>query len=499
MKPFSQSRVGAVRQAYANATAFLATACLFVPACSGKPQPPEARTDGEASTPTAEVETQRPGARTPAPSPMPDSRTPSEESPDPRSQQIVNPVRPKPTGKPSRAARSGHAVAFAGWRPSKDGSRDVILVYDPGDNAMEGRTLHGWDAKPRELPVYFGRQRPNIILLPAGAFTITGAVVVTAADANKSPPPQPEPVTAVGMPDLSQDVNPAWIGLCGSTSGANVLFYMGQQNPKVLRGFLRGPSNEADAGVVKLIVGDRERIQPDSLAGRMGTSEDGSGATNIGMRAGMESWLDEHDDGRWSASLDWFDDQERPREQQREFFSRLAVAVRGGGGAILCLWPGTEYSDSAVGEDESTASVADRGDSENTSTPAAASTKPAASRSADTASEAPLPDADFPALPPSPSESRPTLPGRPLSGLSEREAIEQAAKQLASARARLETNEPAKAFDHVTQAVALLQQHGGDGDEAAKLLADAMALSKEIERRLPTPSGKALQKRTVFQ
>jgi hypothetical protein len=390
-------------------------------------------------------------------------------------------------------------VAFAGWKPSKDGSRDVVLLCDPGDNAVEGRTLHGWDAKPRELPVYFGRQRPNIILLPAGAFTITGAVVVTATDADKSAPPQPEPVAAVGMPDLSQDVNPAWIGLCGSTSGANILFYMGQQNPKVLRGFLRGPSNEADAGVVKLIIGDRERIQPDSLAGRMGTSEDGSGATNIGMRAGMESWLDEHDEGRWSASLDWFDDQERSREQQRKFFSRLAVAVRGGGGAILCLWPGTEYSDSAVGEDESTASAADRGDSENTSTPASASTKPAASRSADTAPQAPLPDADFPALPPSPSESRPTLPGRPPSGLSDREAIEQAAKQLASARARLESNEPAKAFDHVTQAVTLLQQHGGDGDEAAELLADAMALSKEIERRLPAPTGQALQKRTVFQ
>jgi hypothetical protein len=335
--------------------------------------------------------------------------------------------------------------------------------------------------------------------LPAGAFTITGAVVVTAADADKSAPPQPEPVTAVGMPDLSQDMNPAWIGLCGSTSGANILFYMGQQNPKVLRGFLRGPSNEADAGVVKLIVGDRASIQPDSLAGRMGTSEDGSGATNIGMRAGMASWLDEHDEGRWSASLDWFDDQERSREQQREFFSRLAATVRGGGGAILCLWPGTEYSNSAVGEDDSTASAAERGHSEDTSTPAPASTKPAASRSADTSPQSPLPDADFPALPPSPSGSRPTLPGRPPSGLSERDAIEQAAKHLASARERLESNEPAKAFDHVTQAVTLLHQHGGDGDEAAELLADAMALSKEIERRLPTPSGKALQKRTVFQ
>lgn len=479
----------------------LASVCLLAFACSRKPLPREAQTDSEASTSkqTTEAEKREPESSIPTQPSKPQAPPTTATSPEPASPQSSNPTRPKPTGKPSPAARSGHAVAFAGWKPSKDGSRDVILVCDPGDNAIEGRMLHGWDAKPRELPVYFGRQRPNIILLPAGAFTITGGVVVNAADADKTHPAQHEPVTAVGMPDLSQDVNPAWIGLCGSTSGANILFYMGQQNPKVLRGFLRGPSNEADAGVVNLIVGDRERIQPDSLAGRMGTSEDGSGATNLGMRAGMESWLDEHDEGRWSASLDWFDDQERSREQQREFFSRLAVAVRDGGGAILCLWPGTEYSDSSVGENESTASAADRDHSENTSTPAPASTKPAASHSADSGPQSPLPDAGFPGLPPSPSGSRPTLPGRPPSGLSERDALEQAAKQLASARARLESNDPAAAFDHVTQAVTLLHQHGGDGDEAAELLADAMALSKEIERRLPTPSGRALQKRTVFQ
>ena len=501
MSPLSPLQKRATEPALALRVGLVVTACLLAFACSRKSQPLEARPDREASTPEkpTESETRERESRTPANNLKPRSVAQNSKSPDPAPQRSADPVRPKPTGKPSPTARSGHAVAFAGWKPSKDGSRDVVLLCDPGDNATEGRSLHGWDAKPREIPVYFGRRRPSIVLLPAGAFTVTGAVVVTTTDSDKSAPTQPEPVTAAGMPDLSQDLNPAWIGLCGSTSGANVLFYIGQHNPKVLRGFLRGPSNEADAGVVKLIVGNRERIHPDSLAGRMGTSEDGSGATNLGMRAGMESWLSSTDEGRWSANLEWFNDQERSREQQREFFSRLAASVRGGGGAILCLWPGTEYSDSAIGEDESSAAAADRGDSEDASTTAAESTKPAASRSADTAPQSPLPDAAFPALPPSPSGSRPTLPGRPPSGLSEREAIEQAAKQLASARARLESNEPAKAFDHVTQAVTLLQQHGVDGDEAAELFADAMALSKEIERRLPTPSGKALQKRTVFQ
>lgn len=394
---------------------------------------------------------------------------------------------------------SGHAVAFAGWKPSQDGARDVILVCDPGDNAIEGRPLHGWNAKPREVPIYFGGRRPNVVLLPAGAFTITGAVVVAAVDVDSSLPPRHESVSAAGMPDLSQDLNPAWPGLCGSTSGANILFFMGQRNPNVLQGCPRGPSDEADAGVVKIVVGDSNRILSDSLAGRMGTRDNGIGASNLGIRAGMESWLEEYDQGKWSVALDWFDDREKSREEQREFCARLAQAVRGGGGAILCLWPGTEFADSAVGEEGDANRVsADGGRPEQgqASTPSGA---PTASRSADARTQAPLPDAAFPSLPPSPSDSRPTLPGRAPSGLSEQEALDQASQQLAEARRLLESNEPAKAFERAARAVALLRQHGGDGGESAAVLADATAICREIERRMPTPSGKALQKRTVFQ
>lgn len=389
-------------------------------------------------------------------------------------------------------------MAFAGWKPSKDGSRDVLLVCDPGDNTLEGRTLHGWDAKPRELPVYFGKRRPTIVLLPAGAFTITGAVVVAAKTADNASPQPIEPVLATGMPDLSQDLNPAWLGLCGSTSGANILFYMGQQHPKLLPGFPRGPSDEADAGVVTMVVGDRERILPDSLAGRMGTSQDGSGATNNGMRSGMESWLDEHDEGKWSAALDWFDDRDKSRDQQRQFFARLSASVRGGGGAILCLWPGTEYSDSAVGEEQDSVAASSRGESGDQSAESG-SDRPKNSRAADTSASEPLPEAAFPSLPPPPSGSRPTLPGRAPSGLSQQEALNQAKQELADARSRLDSNDPARAFDHVSRAVALLRQHDDTSPEMEAVLADALALSKEIERRMPAPSGKALQKRTVFQ
>lgn len=479
----------------------LVFACLLTFACSPKSQSSESQPNSEASAAVQqdEVETRTPKSATSSNSPTNRGSPPDESAQDQSPQQSANPARPKPIGKPSPAGRCGHAVAFAGWKPSKDGSRDVVLVCDPGDNATEGRTLHGWDAKPREIPVYFGRRRPNIILLPAGAFTITGAVAVVAADADKSSAPQPDPVTADGMPDLSQDFNPAWTGLCGSTSGANILFFMAKHNPEVLRGFLRGPSDEADAGVIRLIVGDRQHIQRDSLAGRMGTSEGGVGATNLGMRAGMESWLEEHDKGSWSATLDWFDDQEKTREQQREFFARLAASVQTGGGAILCLWPGTEYSDAAVGESESRAEGADRGHAHDASTPASASAKPSGLPATNSAPQGQLPDASFPVLPPSPAQTRPMLPGRPQSDMSAREAIEQAAKQLANARARLESNDPASAFDHVAQAITLLRQQGSENAEAAALLADAMALSKEIEQRLPAPSEKLLQKKTVFQ
>lgn len=457
--------------------ALSACVCLLSPACSHKPPTPPQAPDSQKQEQGEEAE----GEQT---VPPPQPRKP--------------PVRPKTSGKPSPEATSGHAVAFAGWKPSKDGIHDVLLLCDPGDNSMEGRLLHGWSAKPRELPLFFGKRRPHIVLLPAGAFTITGAIVVAAADKANSPPPYQAPVTAEGMPDLSQDFNSAWIGLCGATSGANILFYMGQKTPTVLRGFPRGPSAEADAGVVELITGGPDRIDSDSLAGRMGTADDGFGATNIGIRAGMESWLEQHDEGHWAVALDWFADEEKTREQQRIFFSRLAAAVHSGGGAILCLWPGTEYSDSSAADEAANPTSADHSPPRDT-TEASSPSRRSASPSSDSSPPDPLPEADFPSLPPEPSASRPTLPARAASGPTESQAIDQARQQLNSARSRLERNDPARAFTHVTRAVALLRQHGGDGNEAKALLAEALALSKEIESRLPPPSGQPFDKRTLFQ
>jgi hypothetical protein len=361
--------------------------------------------------------------------------------------------------------------------------------------------MHGWDAKPREIPIYFGTRRPNVVLLPAGAFTVNGAVLIRPTTGAASNAARKEDTTADGMPDLSQDINPAWVGLCGSTSGANVLYCMAQRKSGVLPDFPLGPSADADEGVVRLLTGKAKEVLPRSLAGRMGTSQAGDGATNTGMREGMESWLNEHDSGSWTVTLDWFDDAEKSREQQRDFFARLADAVRNGGGAILCLWPGTEFSNAPVGESDSTQSSGDADTDGGTQSAQQPTNKrpPGRPRSPQPRPEDDLPDAAFPVVPPAAATPRPALPGRTGFGPSPKEAVAQAQQQISEARRQLTRNEPAKAFEHAARAVAVLHEHGGDDAESAKTLAEALALCKEIEPRLPTPARDSSERRTLFQ
>jgi hypothetical protein len=91
------------------------------------------------------------------------------------------------------------------------------------------------------------------------------------------------------------------------------------------------------------------------------------------------------------------------------------------------------------------------------------------------------------------------LPGRSPSGPTPKEAVAQAQKQMSEARRQLTRNEPTKAFEHAAEAVAILHEHGGDDAESTKVLADALALCKEIEPRLPKPSRNSSERRTLFQ
>lgn len=398
------------------------------------------------------------------------------------------PQRPKPAGRPAPAAQCGHAVAFAGWRPDGGGVRDAVLVCDPGDNSLE-EVSHAWNGKPREIPVHFGRQRPTLVLQPAGAFTVTGAIVVTPRSEMIGEPRMVETL-ATAMPDLSQDFSEKWPGLCGPTSAADVLFSMHSRDDDVLAGFDRGPGDGADAGIVRLVSGGVEAIEPRSLAGRMGVGADGVGATNEGMRKGIASWLDELDPEGWKVQLDWFGDAdgERPREQQREFFGRLAAAAEAGGGAIICLWPGSEFADACI--EPSTASANDTepsGRGANPGPPAAQGRPPAAQ----------LPDAGFPTPPP--AAGRPAdLPGRPEE-VDQAKVLSRAKRKLDSAQRRFQRGDAAEAYEEAVEAVALLASVPQPDDEVRTMLADAVGLCRQCEGRMGPGRRVDRDKPTEFQ
>lgn len=401
------------------------------------------------------------------------------------------PIRPKPAGRPARSARSGHVVAFRGWRPEQEGRRDVVWVSDPGDN-MLAKVGNRWNQQPHDLPIHYGRRRPTLVLEPARVFTITGAVVIE-AEGQAGKPPHLVEVRAEGMPDLTQDFNPAWPGLCGPTSVADVLFSMEANGHTVLAGFPRGPGSKADAGVIKLVSGDPERITPHSLAGRMGIGQDAVGATNIGMREGAAAWLDEQAPDRWNVRLAWLDDDLRTREEQQAFFGRLAAAVASGGGAVLCLWSGAEFADEAVEKDVPTEDLVEVVVPQPQPQEPTPDTVPAG---------LPLipqvPDAAFPAV----RQPEPTglgLPGNSSGGPDAAAEATAGQQKLALARARAGEGKQQFAFQLAMQAVERLDRAAAAGVACEADLAAAVELCRSIEIELKLPSAKPTAPHTEFK
>jgi hypothetical protein len=397
-----------------------------------------------------------------------DPRSEADAQPTPAGQK-AGPVpgreRPPVEGRPAPTAICGHAVAMAGWRAAGSGA-DAILICDPADNAVTGSGGHDWQPQPRALPIHYGKRRPSVVLLPSAAFTITGAIVVTA----RRPSQPSDREAAAGMPDLSQHFDDRDTGLCGPTSAADVLFAMAGRTPAVLPDHQRGPSARSDAAVRLLIAGDpavRQR-DPASLAGRMGISIGGHGATNQGIRNGIDAWLAEVDPDAWQVSLDWLEDGEKPPSQQQAFFRRLAAAIEGGGGAVVCMWPGSEFADGSVEQPAAETAAAQAANAEPAK-PTAAAVDPVN-----------------------------TLPGRPATG-SPADAAREARKSLASARRELAAGDVFDALEQAGKAIEVVRPHAaGDADCRAELAA-AQGLAAEITARAAAPRATALDKPTVFE
>jgi hypothetical protein len=399
--------------------------------------------------------------------------------------------------RPSPSAVCGHAVAFAGWKPAGDGARDLVLVFDPGDNRLEERS-HVWNGKPREVPLHFGSRRPTLVLLSAGVFTVTGAVVIVPAVRGPTPP-RFEATIASGMPDLSQDLNPRWPGLCGPTAAADILYSLHSRGRPVLDGFERGPGVDADQAVERLVVGGQAEIAGESLAGRMGIGPDGDGATNEGLKDGCLSWLDESDPGNWAVELLWFDDARKTVKEQRAFVGRLAAALEAGGGAILCLWPGSEFSDAEAGEAMTDTDSGGKSDSAG-ATAAKKRLPPRAAQPPRPAGAPELPAAEFPKLPAPPADARPALPGRPRSPADDPGiALATARDKRRAAESRLDRGDVATALALATQGVQLLVEPSRVDNACREELDRLLAVCKAVEARMPPAAKVGGDRPTVYE
>lgn len=383
------------------------------------------------------------------------------------------------------------------------GCTDVLLVCDPGDNTLAA-IGHAWEARPTELPIHPGKQRPTIVLQPAGAFTVTGAIVVAPRKGGMRSVTVKE-IRASRMPDLSQDISPRWPGLCGPTCAADVLFSLAENAPEVLAGHTRGPGPSADDGVSRMVTGGRERLEANSLAGRMGMPADGKGVTSDGMRQGLSKWLDEFSPDAWTVRLDWFEDEQegRSRAEQREFFGRLAAAVDAGGGAILCLWPGTEYANAPVipkveelSAKEST-SQRERSAPRDTSGSGSAESTAVKQDGSGRRGPVPLPEAAFPEPPPASPQQTADLPGRREETQPD-VAASAAAKKIEAARKGLKRGRASQAYEQAAEAVTLLHQAAQSDPTLKPQLDEALDLCRRCEARLPQRGRLDGEKHTEF-
>jgi|GEM_PF-2951981 len=364
----------------------------------------------------------------------------------------------EPPGSSAPQSICGHAVAFAGWRPGNVGA-DVLLIHDPADNGESqsgsGDPIHSWKPKPLLLPVRYGERRPGVTLLPAASYSIAGAVVVASTGAAGRP--RSGPVLAAAMPDLSQNFPGRGPGLCGPTSAADILYSIAPTRSAVLDGVGRVPAANED--VAALVLGG------DGLAELMAIHAEDEGATNDGIRAGLEAWLAKADPGAWAVSLEWLEDEPRSQAAQQRFLERLAAAVAGGGGVVLCLWPGHDQAE-AGGARDVPVGGASRG---------SAGAQPAASAGGAGSAD-----------------------GNRAAG-DQATAVAEAKKSMEAARRSLERGLNAEAVEAVGRAVAAVRRPAVSDPACRECLNEALGLAAEIDRRAPAGSPIRTTKPTNFE
>ncbi len=269
---------------------------------------------------------------------------------------------------PSRTQPVGHAVAMAGLHLNKKQKDSVFLINDPGDNPSVtikpdgvankaiplSRGSHSWLSQPRECKISFGDSRPVINLADSNPYTIVGAVIVRPSDAIVQP--KMVPVQANRMPDLSQDIRADWPGLCAATSAADVLYYAGRRDARLLDDKVIGPAPNANSEADLLIAGqgvdqgdnnpESSRLtEANSLAFMMNNKE-GNGSTAVDIAKGLREWIKVHATGDWRVDIDFLEGRADTNtiKAQSKHLQEWAGAIADGGGSVILLWPGTQWS-----------------------------------------------------------------------------------------------------------------------------------------------------------
>ena len=337
---------------------------LFV-GCQSKPE-------GDSSAaPVSRATANQPAA---AGKPVHRDRRPNEHSASTASRKHAD------SSPPNRNNPIGHAITVGGLREVPDGHLELAIL-DPADNEITGRRAdgaaggnrgfelarHDWLPTPHRLKVHWGSQRPAIELREGRFFTIVAAVLVQPAAATTRLTVN---ATAPRIPDLSQNLQPQWPGLCGAAAAADVLYRIGHHDPAIIAGHAFGPAIAADRDANRLIAGvpgahvhpneNPPVITPDSLAGRM-ANRDGNGATALGIVGGLRSWIDDHVKDAWRADLAFLDDAPAGRSpaDQQAWFGRLGSAITSGGGGLLLLWEGADWIDEQTRQREDRSQDAD--------------------------------------------------------------------------------------------------------------------------------------------
>ena len=407
-----------------------------------------------------------------------------------------HPAQPKGSAArrlPSPAAECGHAIAFAGFSTTAEGDGSGSLLYcDPGDNVLAGMG-HRWEVRPSASPVICGTRRPTVVLAAAGAFTVMGAAVISPLPPAESPgaiqPPDP------WMPDLSQNIDGKQNALCGPTSAADVFYAIAGRRPQVLAGYQRGPALESDEDVRRLLLGAQPGKPVACLAACMQMTEDTKGTTPKALVEGMESWLHDADPGGWTSTLQWLDDSVRAEQEQLRFFQTLAATQRRGGGAVLLLWPGSEFADGSVADAEATEAQTSR------RPPNGASAEGSERNAADGPdSTRPNVDAARHASP----DPRANAGGRGFSGAAA--SPEEIAKAAKSARAALEAAKSAvnkgrweQASEALKNAMEAAAPYASQSEQCLQILDEANELAERLNQSRPrTTDHRGSERMTEF-